>query len=92
MDYWRGDPLYTVLTYSVTRKGSKTIVGGPEIKVTMEPDYTFYRIKGLETNWGLTITLHGETAAGAGVKSRPVVGGKDLVNHSSVYCRNRGLF
>ena len=64
------------LTYSVTRIGSKTIIGGKQTTVTLSSDRRRYRVTGLQANWQISMTIRGTTSAGDGAASKSVVAGK----------------
>ena len=72
---WNGKPTGLKLSYSITRKGSTNIIGGPITIVELAADLTRHRIVGLEANWEVTLRIQGMTAAGAGVRSPSVVAG-----------------
>ena len=55
------------------------------IVVSLQFDQRRYQITGLQANWEVTLTLKGSTAAGDGVSSSPVVGGKKFPLVSCFY-------
>ena len=73
---WNGDPLGIYMDYRVVKKGGSSVVGNEPITVPLKQDQSYYRIRGLESNTEVAVTLYGYTKVGNGTKSKTVYGSK----------------